>query len=175
MTRHADNRLAAAVLAGLLLTGCTTSSTNGGPLLVGADSSTVCAIQPEHGNAAYGNVVRNGGDSPLIFKAVSLVEAENLEIESASIMPIEGDFPYVLGTGSTEPDDPVAQAAWQQAQSVEAYEIEPGHAVNVIVALDKADPNTGTTRALRIDYKQGDDHFFVETNMKISLADDACF
>lgn len=143
--------------------------------MVGADNSTVCAIQPEYGKAAYGNVVRNGGDSPLTLKAVSLVEAENLEIKSASIMPMEGDFPYVLGTGSTEPEDPAAKAAWQQAQSVEAYEVEPGDSVNVIVALDNGDPDTGTTRALRIDYKQGDDHFFVETNMKISLADDSCF
>ena len=143
--------------------------------MVGADNSTVCAIQPEHGMAAYGNVVRNGGDSPLILKAVSLVEAENLEIKSASIMPIQGSFPYVIGTGTTEPDDPEALAAWRESKDVESYVIEPGDQVNIVIALDNGDPEPGTTRALRIDYKQGDDHFFVETNMKISLADDACF
>lgn len=160
----------AAVILVVLLTGCMP----GGQLAVGADSSAVCAVQPEHGIATYGNVVRNEGNSPLILKTVSLVDAENLEIHSARIMPMQGSSPYVVGTGSTEPGDPDAQAAWQEALDVESYRIAPGDSVNVVVALDNGDQSTGMSRALRIDYRQGSFEFSAETNMALTLADDSC-
>lgn len=164
----------AALAVAALLTGCTATASGDGPLTVGADSSSICAVQPEHGLAAYGNVVQNEGESALIITKVTLVEAESLEIRSAHIMPIAGLSPYVLGTGSTEPEEPEARTAWKSAKEVEAYKIDAGDSVNVIVALDNGDSASGTSRALRIDYKHGGDSFFVETNMSLSLADESC-
>lgn len=165
---------AAAALIGLLLTGCTVGSVNGRQLGTGDGFSAVCAVQPEHGMAAYGHVVQNEGDFPLVLKSVSLVDADNLKIYSAHIMPIQGSSPYVLGTGSTEPEEPEARAAWREAKDVESYKIEPGDSVNVVVALDNGAQPSGTARALRIDYGQGAVMFFTETNMTLTLVDDSC-
>lgn len=164
---------AAVILLGLLA-GSAPVTIHGGKMEVGSDPGTVCAVQPERGMAAYGNVVRNGGDSPLIIRAVSLVDAKNLTIQSARIMPIQGSSPYVIGTGTTKPQDPEAQAAWRESKDVESYVIEPEDSVNVVVALDIGTQPSGTARALRIEYGQGAREFFVETNMTLTLADASC-
>lgn len=173
LAKQALHWSAAAALMSLL-TSCTVGSINGRQLGTGTDSSAVCALQPEHGMAAYGHVVQNEGDFPLVLKSVSLVDAENLKIYSAHVMPIQGSSPYVIGVGSTEPEEPEARAAWREAKDVESYKIEPGDSVNVVVALDNGAQPSGTARALRIDYGQGAVTFFTETNMTLTLVDDSC-
>lgn len=160
------------VLAGLLA-GCT-SSTSDGPLIAGGDPSEICAVQPENGMAAFGNIVQNGGESALTINKVSLVEAANLEIRAAYVMPMAGSSSFVLATGSTEPTDPDEQAAWQSAVDVESYEIAPGEHANIVLALDNGDEESGTSRALRIDYEQDNAPFFAESTMTLTLADESC-
>ena len=110
----------------------------------------------------------------LTLRKVSLLDAQSLEIQAAYMMPIENFSSYVLGTGTTELTGAEEKAAWKNAREVDSYEIGPGESANVIVVLDNGAQETGTARALRIDYEQNNRQWAAESTMTLTLADEIC-
>ncbi|WP_394250395.1 hypothetical protein [Arthrobacter pityocampae] len=132
-------------------------------------------VRPPRGAAAVGSVVVNEGDETLILEDISLVGANNLELLDGYIFPIDGDNGFVLGAGSTEPEDPQERAAWATAQQPGLFELSPGAAANAVVAVDKTTDAQGTAEAIRVTYSIDGQQYTADTTMTIELAATTCF
>ncbi|MET4059239.1 hypothetical protein ABIB35_000770 [Arthrobacter sp. UYP6] len=143
-----------------------------GPLTTG--DATVCAVQPNHGTAAFGSVVENSSGSDLTIREVSLIDANNLELVASYLMPIDGIKSYVVGTGTTEPDEPDAKAAWKSMMRVGSTGLAAGQSANIVVTVDNGDSETGTSRALRIVYEHHNHTYVAISVNTLILADTRC-
>lgn len=167
-------RVALLITSTVLLTTCTLQVSSGGPLRAGGDPSEVCGVQPDQGGAVFGNVVTNDGDTTLTITGAVLVEGESLEIRDAYVMPVDETHSFVIGTGSTDPTEPEAMAAWDSARKLDDDKLRAGQQVNIVLVIDNGAADVGTTRAVRFTYEQGPEQFTADTNMMLELTDNQC-
>lgn len=163
---------------GLLLSQTACSENNlkqNGPLVAGGDASEVCMVQPARGAAATGGVVSNEGNGPAILEDIALVEANDLKLLGRYIFPMDGKDDFVLGAGSTEPDDPQQNAIWTTAQRPGAYQLPSGATASLVVAVDNTTAGHGTAEAIRVTYSVDGKQYTVDTTTTIELAETSCF
>ncbi|WP_354179048.1 hypothetical protein [Arthrobacter sp. UYP6] len=118
--------------------------------------------------------MENSSGSDLTIREVSLIDANNLELVASYLMPIDGIKSYVVGTGTTEPDEPDAKAAWKSMMRVGSTGLAAGQSANIVVTVDNGDSETGTSRALRIVYEHHNHTYVAISVNTLILADTRC-
>lgn len=156
----------------LVLTACAGLDVDGP--LTGGSGSSLCMVQPDQGHATVGDVVRNGGDGTIVLKDLALVGAENLDLVDTFVIPMDGTDEYVLGAGSTEPEDPLAEAAWAAAVRPDSFELPAGAQANVVVAVRTVIEAPGTAEGIRVTYSLDGRQYTSHTPMTIELSATSC-
>ena len=139
-----------------------------GPLITGA--ADVCTVQPPRGMAAIGHIVHNTGPAALTLTDVSLIGAENLNLRAAYVLPISDQTSYILGTGTSEPEQEEAIAAWDSMTAAESFNLAAGSSANIVVVLDTGQAQEGTSRGLRIVYEQNSTEFASNASSAMTVA-----
>lgn len=164
----------------LLLVTCVVASScaadvqSGGPLSLGAESLEWCTPGSEGGarHTLADRRMQLDGSEQVTIRAVNLVDARNLELLDAVLVPSEGrgligarrNWPPDHGPGQGELPD-----TWSERISAIGASVEPGSEWNMALGLESKSVEAGA-KSVVIRYEDGSgDQFEVEYPTKIEV------
>ncbi|MGW7295310.1 hypothetical protein ACWGIB_23320 [Streptomyces xiamenensis] len=166
-----------AVLAAIILvaaSGCSNTPGHNGPLSAGDESSSTCA--PEAGESVFTfglDWLANGSDSSVTVTGVELIDAENMEIIEAVLLP-EPDPPTRMGIGLVDDYPPTdytehsdGGAYWDLREIVEGATVEGHESSNLLMGI-MANGQASMEGAV-ISYEHEGDSYRVETKNRIRV------
>ncbi|MBG6190094.1 hypothetical protein IWX64_001028 [Arthrobacter sp. CAN_A212] len=137
----------------------------------GLDEICFLDVPPSEGTAVVGEVINNNGDQPVTIMAVTLLDARDILIEDAYIIPMEPGPGTAIGASSTLTKDPEIRARLDQALPAEGYVIDPGEQVNIVVAVSiPAEVRQGTASGIDVRYEQQPNINVTDTRVKMTMA-----
>ncbi len=177
---HAKRNSATTLLALALLmagAGCSVSPGYSSVLTDGGtDEMCFVDVPPSEGKTLVGEVITNNGDQPVTVTEVKLLDAKDMVVEDAYIIPMQSGPGTTLGVSSTLTKDPEVQAILDQAEPAEGYVIGPGEQVNVVTAVSiAAAVRQGTASGIEVRSEQWPDTNVSDARIKMTMTKDSCF
>jgi hypothetical protein len=164
-------RLAAVLLAAVLLAGCTGPAVNTGPFRGGGDPGEECASIPPGGVLGYGfEEFRNGGSATATIDKVALTDPRGLRIVAAYVVPVSGHILY-----GVQPGWPPAYIPpgfhWPQREKAVGARIppSPGHDVINLLLVLKPTGRVGTARSVDVYYRASGQDYHLRTVTSIRV------
>lgn len=141
----------------------------------GTDEMCFVDVPPSEGKTLVGEVITNNGDQPVTVTEVELLDAKNMVVEHAYIIPMRSGPGAALGMSSTLTKDPEVQAMLDQAEPAEGYVIGPGEQVNVVAAVSiAADVRQGTAAGIEVRSEQWPNSNVTDARIKMTMTKDSC-
>ena len=133
-------------------------------------------VPPSEGKVLVGEVVTNNGDQPVTVTEVKLLDAEDILIGDAYIIPMKPGPGTALGVSSTLTKDPKIRALLEQAVPAAGYVIAPKELINVLVEVSiPANVRQGTASGIDVRYEQWPAIDVTDTRIKMIMAKDSCY
>lgn len=169
-------RLVAVVLVpALLLVGCANEPSDDGPLEMGTGSNSICYEYNDSeamstGTYAY---VTNRGDRELEVTDVSLVNAENLELIDAVLMPMQEGRVSLFGSDSSWPPTPALQDwNWPHREDAVGSRLEADEQLSPVIGF-RVNARDGSFDAVRFDYVDSDGReYFARSSVEVLVQED---
>lgn len=142
----------------------------------GTDEMCFVEVPPSEGKTLVGEVITNTGDRPVAVTEVRLLDAKDLVVEDAFMIPMQSGSGTALGSGSTLTKDPEVQALLDQAEPAEGYIIAPGEQVNVVTAVSiAADVRQGTASGFEVRSEEWPTNDISDARIRMTMTRDSCF
>ena len=146
-------------------------------VLTGEGTNEMCfvVVPPSEGQVVIGEVVTNNGSQPVTVTDVMLLDAQDIVVEDASIVPMKPGPGTALGVGSTLTRDTEVRALLELAEPAEGYVIAPGEQVNVVVAVSlPSGVQQGTAAGFDVRYEDGPGIDVTDSRIKLTMAAGSC-
>ncbi|WP_155849345.1 hypothetical protein [Arthrobacter sp. H20] len=141
----------------------------------GTDEMCFVDVPPSEGKAVVGEVITNDGDQPATVTEVMLLDAKDMVVEDAYIIPMTTGSGTALGVSSTLTIDPEVRAILDLAVPAEGYVIAAGEQVNVVTAVSiPADVRQGTASGIDVRYEEWPDINVTDARIKMTMTKDSC-
>ncbi|MEJ5947059.1 hypothetical protein WDZ17_17350 [Pseudokineococcus basanitobsidens] len=132
--------VAAALTAGLL-SGCGTGDDG---VVFGGEWGEVCAPAAPEERHSFGDAI-TAGEQGLLITDVRLLEADDLALEHAFVLPEEG----MVGSWAYPPVD---IPGWNQRVNAVGAVLRPGERASLVVGVYRTGAAQGSARALAVEY-----------------------
>lgn len=142
----------------------------------GTDEMCFVDVPPSEGKTLVGEVITNNGDWPVTVTEVKLLDAKDIVVEDAFMIPMQSGPGTALGVSSTLTKAPEVQALLDQAEPAEGYIIGPGEQVNVVTAVSLAgDVRQGTASGFEVRSEEWPNTNVLDARITMIMTKDSCF
>ncbi|WP_042221002.1 hypothetical protein [Oceanobacillus manasiensis] len=162
----------------LFFTGCSDTNAVGSSLNLGETTGMDCVPGENGASRMFGDTfLIHEGDEEITITDISLVNADGLELKESVLVKLNSDE-ALLGFGEWPPTDSTdfpLPKNWDNRVEAIGAKVQPNEMRNLVFALTSTSSETGSTDAVKIEYKDSTGKTFEqETLIRYFITSDEC-